>query len=93
MKCKAKLTGKSTDIQIIDLTPENIADDVLVYKILNMKRICKYMLILAVNFLPFSVCNLFAQLYDLKNIDIELCKIYNDDQQIRRKLAKAMQKP
>jgi len=51
------------------------------------------MLILAVNFLPFSMSNLFAQLYDLKNIDIELCRIYNDDQQIRRRLAKAMQKP
>ena len=58
-----------------------------------MKRICKYMLILAVNLLPFSMSNLFAQLYDLKNIDIELCKIYNDDQQIRRKFLEAMQKP
>jgi len=37
--------------------------------------------------------NVFAQSYDLKKIDVELCKIYNDDQQIRRKIIKAMQNP
>jgi len=58
-----------------------------------MKHLYKYLLILSVNLLPFSISNLFAQSYDLKKIDIELCKIRNDDQQIRHKLIEAMQKP
>lgn len=37
--------------------------------------------------------NVCAQSYDLKKIDAELCKIYNNDQQIRRKIIKAMQNP
>jgi len=58
-----------------------------------MKHILKYLLILSVFFLPFSTSNVSAQSYDLKDIDVELCKIYNVDQQIRKKIIKAMQNP
>jgi len=58
-----------------------------------MKYIYKCVLILSVNLLLFSISNLFAQSVDLKKVDIELCKIHNDDQQIREKIIEAMQKP
>ena len=52
-----------------------------------------FILILSVFFLPFSTSNVSAQSYDLKDIDVELCKIYNVDQQIRKKIVEIMQKP
>ena len=39
----------------------------------------------------FYFNGMFAQSYDLKKIDDELCKIGNEDQQIRKKLIDAMQ--
>ena len=39
----------------------------------------------------FSVSNIFAQSFNLTEVDAELCKIGNEDQQIRFKLIEAMQ--
>lgn len=47
---------------------------------------------LTVILLSLCMSTLFAQTYDLKEIDVELCRIGNEDQQIRRKLMDAMQK-
>ena len=46
----------------------------------------KYLLILSINLLLAITSNLFAQSYDLNEVDIELRRIYRDDQQIRLKL-------
>ena len=40
----------------------------------------------------FFMSNLFAQSFNLTEVDAELCKIGNEDQQIRFKLIEAMQK-
>jgi hypothetical protein len=48
--------------------------------------------ILTLIFLSLGMSTLFAQTYDLKEIDAELCRIGNEDQQIRLKLMDAIQK-
>ncbi|MDR2083978.1 MAG: hypothetical protein LBP67_03185 [Bacteroidales bacterium] len=58
-----------------------------------MWNIKKFLLILSVNLLFLSPNNLFAQSCDLKDIDIKLCKIYNDDQQVRIRFIEMMQNP
>ena len=54
---------------------------------IKMKRVNFIMLLFF-----FCMSNLFAQSFNLTEVDTELCKIGNEDQQIRFKLIEAMQK-